>query len=134
MTWKRPRMLSLPRDGWEAVHKAATGIMAWWSLVLAFHRTTFDVGAAYQAMSVLGTEGQWSITFGICAAIGVWGVETDTPRVKQFSCLVVSMAHTAIALLGLFAAGITTGTGTYLFIALLAIGSFSHAGRAILPR
>lgn len=119
---RRFRTLHVLHNGWGAVHLGATGIMAWWSFILLMPGDTFGIAATFDTMAGIADEPVWAVLFGVIALIGLWGVETRSPQVRRASALVLSFGHSLIAWCVWDGAPLTTGTGTYTFVALLAMG------------
>ena len=119
---RRLRIFHLPSDGWEAVHMAASGLMAWASFVLIQPVETFASSPAYASMAALAPERVWAGFFAIMALIGWWGLESHSRKATWVSCIALVTGHSLILVCIAVSAGFAFLTGACGFFALLAFG------------
>lgn len=113
------------RDGWFIVQAGITAIPAWFALVLWVPPATFPTSPSYDLMESLAHEWAWACISAALAAVGfaslLLGAGTRR-RLLLHRCAAgaLSLFHGTVALCIGVANPASTGTGTYLVLALLA--------------
>jgi len=106
-------------SGWRIIHWMATAVVLWLSFLFFLPGDTFKLSPAYTYFADTMREERWAIAFLIVGVVGLMsGASTDL-HLKIIGSMLLSIAHGVFATLLFLGAPLSTGSGTYAFIAIV---------------
>lgn len=109
------------RLAWGIVHFTVCAVPAWFAFIFTMPPSTFASNpTAFRVMAEIMTEPQWAMVSGFVAAVGFVSWHLNNIHAWRFASLLLSSWHSLVALCLLQANPQSTGTGTYLIIAIAA--------------